>query len=151
MGGAAVTAVVTVALLLLIGHMTTLRAARTLVAPMAPSPEIGQFAIAIATAEGFGDPGAIPTRANNPGDLELGGTTLGEGVTVYPTVEDGWNALYHQLLLVRDGRSHVYRTDMTLTEFGATWSGGDPNWTVNVARVLATSTDAIVGPLLGAL
>ena len=55
------------------------------------------LAQAIATAEGFGVPGAVPTRANNPGDLVMGDQGLGvanaEGVTIYPTIAAGWAAL----------------------------------------------------------
>src|SRR2546425_241529 len=42
--------------------------------------KITKFMVAIAEQEGFGIPGAIPTRANNPGDLTkpLGYDTTGE-------------------------------------------------------------------------
>ena len=38
-----------------------------------------KFARAIAKAEGFGLPGALPTRANNPGDMMLGDRGWGNG------------------------------------------------------------------------
>lgn len=101
-----------------------------------------RVAAAIARAEGFYVAGSISQRANNPGDLELGDLghgKLGEGITVFADVDDGWDALYHQVRGMLDGRSHVYTQKMTLAEVGMKYSG-DPNWAVNVAAGLDVPT-----------
>jgi len=119
------------------------------VQPAGPSDKITKFAAAIATAEGFGDEGAVPTRANNPGDLELGGTIVGEGVTTYPTPEAGWAALYAQLVRIRDGRSSVYTIQMTIGDMAANYAPADAgSWAANVARYLGVSVDTPIGTLL---
>lgn len=58
---------------------------------------------AIAKEEGYGIPGDIPTRDNNPGDIEAGRFATQEGATsvdahnrrfaVFSTPEEGFNAL----------------------------------------------------------
>lgn len=117
--------------------------------PAAPSDAIGAFAQAIASAEGFGDPGAVPTRANNPGDLALGGNTLGAGITIYATPADGWNALYSQLARIRDGQSAYYRTDMSIADMGAIYAPGEgAAWAANVAAALGVSVNTTIGSLL---
>jgi hypothetical protein len=90
------------------------------------------FAEAIATAEGFGVPGAIPTVRNNPGNLKL----TGDQITTFATAEDGWAALYRQLELMRDDRSSYYRPTMTIAQAGQIWVGSDPAgpWVNNVVR-----------------
>lgn len=117
--------------------------------PPAPSDAIGRFADAIADAEGFGVAGAVPTRANNPGDLALGGNTIGAGITVFPTLEDGWNALYNQLVLIRDRRSSRYTPEMTIADMGARYAPGDAyTWASNVARGLGVPASTQIGSLL---
>src|SRR5256886_3168558 len=71
-----------------------------------------KFMVGIAKAEGYGVPGAIPTRANNPGDLtrSLGydttGDTLGDaGIVVFINRENGWAALEEQLTLIQNNSS----------------------------------------------
>lgn len=99
------------------------------------------FARAIASAEGYGTPGAIPTVANNPGDLKLGGDTI-NGISVFQSAEEGWNKLYRQLALIVSGSSNYYNLDMTIAQMGNVYADGDPNWAQNVARYLGVSTDA---------
>jgi hypothetical protein len=102
------------------------------------------MANAIGIAEGFGKPGTIPTRANNPGDLKNGNIGYGmlNGITVYPTVEAGQMALQHQLTLIANGDSHKFTSDMTLTQIGQIYANGDPNWATNVAKNLNISPDS---------
>lgn len=103
--------------------------------PPAPSQEIADVAQAISVAEDS-DP-----AWNNPGSLTapLGFPTVGvansEGVLKFATTADGWNALYKQLSSIVQGTSR-YNLGMTLADFGMTYSGGDPNWAVNVANAL---------------
>ena len=90
------------------------------------------FAESIAYAEGYGVPGAIPTVRNNPGDLKL----TGDGsITTFPTVQAGWDALYHQLEIMRDGTSSYYRPDMRLIDMARIWTTTEQSaWVSNVVR-----------------
>jgi hypothetical protein len=91
------------------------------------------FASAIAVAEGFGVPGAIPTVRNNPGDLKLDGVTI----TTFPTEQAGWDALVRQLRLIRDGQSRYYTPDMTLAQMGRVWTATEQeSWSANVMLAL---------------
>jgi hypothetical protein len=108
---------------------------------MQVSSQIERFAKAIARAEGFGIPDAIPTRAHNPGDLVIPGSTnrIGEGITVFASDEEGWNALYHQLGLIAIGHSHVYSPSMTILEMAEKWTATvsqQQGWATNVAAYL---------------
>lgn len=110
--------------------------------------KISALAQAIATAEGFGIPGAVPTRANNPGDLVNGDIGLGvansAGVTIYASVSDGWGALYHQLNLIFTGQSNVYSSDFDFATFARLWTGGDnfSAWAANVVSMIGANTSS---------
>jgi len=109
------------------------------------------FANAIAYAEGYGIPGAIPTVANNPGDLVIPGwqPTLGSaGIAVFDSVEYGWSRLYRQIALIIKGDSSYYRLSMSLADMGRIYAGGDPNWARNVASYLGVSTATTLGQVL---
>jgi hypothetical protein len=114
-------------------------------------PKIRALAIAISRAEGFGVAGAVPTRANNPGDLVDGDVGYGlanaEGVTIYATASDGWNALYNELGKIFSGTSRVYNTGMTFAAFASLWTGGDQasNWAYNVTTILGVTADETLG------
>ncbi len=118
---------------------------------------LGQAAItplmqAIAQAEGFYVAGSIPQTANNPGDLEVGDVgygTLGQGITVFGSVNDGWEALANQINLIVSGQSSNYSPTETLAQVGATYSGGDPNWANNVASILGVSVNTPFASLAG--
>jgi len=63
-----------------------------------------KLAQAIAREEGFGIPGDLPTRNNNPGDLrhapdETHPPGEPDAVGSFPTPEDGWAKLERQLSL----------------------------------------------------
>lgn len=114
------------------------------------SEAIKRVARAIASAEGFGVPGAIPTVANNPGDLVIPGwsPTIGDstgmggpGIAVFDSVDYGWSRLYRQLALILQGGSAHYNLDMSIADMGQKWAYGDPNWAHNVARALNVSTN----------
>jgi hypothetical protein len=120
--------------------------------PTAPlNSKIAALAQAIATAEGFGVVGAVPTRANNPGDLIFGDQGLGvansEGVTIYPNPAAGWGALYHELNLIFAGGSKVYSTDMSFSTFARIWTGGDNYgaWAATVVNAIGASLDEPLG------
>ena len=115
--------------------------------PPAPTPQIDKMALAIANAEGS------PADWNNPGDLTIAfgyptlGTMNSAGVLKFATSADGWNALYHQLSLIVSGGSRYTLSD-TIGTFGNGYSGGDPNWAVNVANYLGVTTDTPLGDVL---
>lgn len=99
------------------------------------------LAVAIAHAEGFGVPDAIPTRAHNPGDLVcdwLPGPTMGpEGIHVFENDATGWAALEHQLDLIRTRKSHVYTPSMTIGQMAFTWTKTQTvEWAENVCAEL---------------
>lgn len=106
-------------------------------------PKVVLLAQAIAKAEGFGVPGALPTRCNNPGDLEVGdvGKGIEQGKTIFPTEQAGWNALEHQVDLMLNGHSHVYKPSMTFLQVAQLYTGGDasPAWAQIVAQKLGVS------------
>lgn len=117
--------------------------------PAAPTDQIFSFASAIAKAEGS------PSSWNNPGDLTLSfsyptiGVGNSAGVLIFQSVTDGWNALYKQLQDIADGNSRHSVSD-TLEAFGLSYSGGDPNWAINVGRFLNVDpSSTTLGDILG--
>jgi hypothetical protein len=103
------------------------------------------FARGIASAEGYGIPGAIPTVAHNPGDLVLPGwaPTLGSaGIAVFDSADQGWQRLYKQLSLIVRNQSNVYTLDMTIRQMSRRWTTTqqDP-WAENVADYLGVSAE----------
>lgn len=125
------------------------------------APSLYDLAQAIARAEGYGVPGAVPTRANNPGDLVppnwTGDTANSAGVAVFRSPDEGWAALYHQLALILSGRSHVYAPTDTIAQLAAKWTGGDQSdaWAANVVSALqakghAVSTDTMLADVVNA-
>lgn len=102
------------------------------------------FADAVARAEGFGIPGAIPTLANNPGDLALGDLgygTLGNNISIFPSTQAGETALQNQINAMANGTSKYYSPNETLAQAGSTYSGGS-SWATNVAKFLGIPTSA---------
>lgn len=113
-----------------------------------------QFAQAIGVAEGFGVAGAVPTRANNPGDLKLGdvghGVTGAEGITIFADESEGWDRLYRQLSLIRDRKSANYTPDFTIAQMAAKWTGTQKGeWAANVAKYLRSTPDAKISTWIG--
>lgn len=118
---------------------------------------VERFAQAIANAEGFGPPENLPTRCNNPGDLtddgDLGlGTARSAGIgaaniTIYRTVDDGWNALRSKVRRMLEGRSKVYFLWMTIAMVGEVYAR-DANWGINVARELDVAVTMPLGDLV---
>lgn len=108
--------------------------------PAPPSLGVGNMAAAIAQAEGSNP------AWNNPGDLTLSfgfpvsGVMNSAGVLAFQNCNDGWNALYKQLLAIVNGSSR-YSLDDTIATFGQGYSGGDPNWAANVSAALGVSAD----------
>jgi len=107
-----------------------------------------RIAGAIAKAEGFLVPGSLPQRANNPGNLKLGGETIG-GKTIFSTVQEGWQALYHQIDLMLSGQSRYYSPDMTIRQVAGIYTGHDNEeaWAKIVAGQLGVSPDTPIGSI----
>ena len=116
--------------------------------PGGVSNKVYAFATAIAKAEGSNP------AWNNPGDLTLAfsyptsGKANSAGVLKFNNSADGWSALYKQIALIVNGGSAYYDLTTTLEDFGNLYSGGDPNWAVNVASALGVSTDTPLGSIL---
>ena len=112
------------------------------------------LADAIAKLEGFGQPGAIPTLANNPGSLENGdvgyGTMQaanGNNITIYPNAQAGMDALNNQLSLIQNGQSQYYTPDMSISQFGQIYSGGSPAYN-QLPSMLGVSPNAPLASVL---
>lgn len=108
---------------------------------------------AIAQAEGFYVAGSIPARANNPGDIKVpnwSGAKLGEGISVFPTIGEGWSRLYRQLNLIASGQSRVYTLGDSIASMSVKWTGSDnaAAWASIVASALGTETDALLAEVL---
>lgn len=106
---------------------------------------IQRMSVGIAHAEGYGIANAIPTRANNPGDLKLGDRghgTLG-GKTIFESAPVGWSYLRAQIRLMWLDRSDYYGPDDTFRQIAETWTGGDNSeaWLATVAGDLGVGPD----------
>jgi len=127
-------------------------------APLPPPPDaptqgtdlivedgIQRVAQAIAyKGEGYGKPGALPTRAKNPGDLKLGDHGQGtiDGKTIFATDYEGWVHLRAQIRLMYLGRSEFYKPDDTFQNIGWEWTGHASdyqNWVHAVTTELGIS------------
>lgn len=121
----------------------------------APDSIVQALANAIATAEGFFSAGSLPQRANNPGDLELGDQGQGTiaGKTIFASLQDGWDALYHQVSLMLTGASRIYSPSMTISQIAGFYTGGDnpTSWATNVANALGVGVDTTLQDLLGVI
>lgn len=107
--------------------------------------KLDSFATAVAHAEGFGVPHAIPTRYHNPGNIRStrnGHRYAGQvglnrcGYVIFKSDAYGWKALKDQLVLMASGQSAHYDTDMTITKVAKRYATGWRTWSKNVAKVL---------------
>ncbi|HMD54306.1 MAG TPA: hypothetical protein VKJ65_07155 [Phycisphaerae bacterium] len=122
-----------------------------------PSQPVMALAKAISVAEGFGEAGAIPTLANNPGDItDVGqnlpgdtGQRLGAGIIVFATATDGWNALYAQATRMLSGTDSLYPASDTLQAVGGVYANDPVGWPANVAAQLGVSINTTLGQLAG--
>jgi hypothetical protein len=111
--------------------------------------KVDQFATAVARAEGFGVPHAIPTRYHNPGNIRstrTGHRYAGQvglnrcGYVIFKNDAYGWKALKDQLELMASGQSAHYDTDMTITKVAKRYATGWRTWSKNVAKQLGVDT-----------
>lgn len=112
------------------------------------------LAQAIANLEGYGVAGAIPTVANNPGNLELGdigyGTLQAAGgnqITIFPSEADGWSALNNEIGKIYNGTSKYYSPSTSLQDFGSTYSGGNSAYGAHLANQLGVPPNTPLGNL----
>lgn len=109
------------------------------------------LANAIATAEGYGVPGAIPTVRNNPGDLKLQSSY--PEITTFATPAEGWEALYKQLDRIREGQWYWPPT-ISFGEFASHWTATEQSiWANNVIAAMrsqgyAVTHDSVIGEVL---
>jgi hypothetical protein len=106
---------------------------------------ISRIADAIAFAEGYLKERSRPQRDNNPGDLErdLTGKAAGHDgpYSIYPTAEDGRQALEVQVRLMFSG-SRIYRPSMTILEVARHYTATQPEaWARNVALHLGVGVE----------
>jgi hypothetical protein len=112
------------------------------------------LAHAMAKAEGFGLPGALPTRTFNPGDMMLGDRGWGTEAakTIYEKADwnaslqdktDGASALRRECFAILSGASHNFETSWTFLELAMEWTGNDQAtaWANTVCEELGTTTD----------
>lgn len=117
---------------------------------------LSDFAKAIGySGEGFGKPGARPTRNNNPGDMILAPpasnyTNRSDGTyAIFDTAQDGWQALEDEMDLIRRGVSKHYNTSMSFEQMAKVYSpDGWQNWANNVAKALGASPADSIGGYL---
>lgn len=128
-------------------------------------PYIEKWAEAIKIEEGFFKPGENPKypngslsyRNNNPGNLRFAGQSgavkTAGNFAKFSTYQQGWDALIRQLRAACEGRSKVYRPDMTLFEFCTVWApaydGNDPRrYANNVATRIGVRVDIMIRQLV---
>lgn len=107
--------------------------------------KVDAFAHAIASAEGFGAPHAIPTRYHNPGDIKSrlnftklpGQKSIGKGGhIVFKNDAAGWAALKDQIAKMLDGRSHHFNPDMTIQQVAKHYASNWRPWVKIVTKEL---------------
>ena len=118
---------------------------------------VKRFGDAVEVAEGYGRPGAIPTRANNPGDLtddgDIGlgvihsGGPHGAAITIYPDYFTGRQCLDRKNRNIFNGASEVYLLSMSITEVGMKWAGVR-EWGDNAAEKLGVSPATTLAELV---
>lgn len=97
--------------------------------------KIQQFAEAQARHEGFYIKGSVAKRNRNPGNLVYGPLAQSFGSTtfwthpktkhdfaIFPTVEQGWQALYRLIENAATGKSKVYHPEMTILEYASKYA-----------------------------
>lgn len=98
---------------------------------------VTDFGRAISVAEGYGQPGAIPTTTNNPGDIFPNGDRTG-----FANIDDGWHALWNQVNLMFENRSSIYSSSMTIRGVAGHYTATQQDdWARNVASELGFSPE----------
>ena len=108
-----------------------------------PSSLVQGIAQAIAGVESGGNPNALSYRNNNPGNLRSwGSNAIVNGYAQFPTMADGWNALYSQI------QTNINR-GLTLVEFFAgkpgVYAGYSPSADGNAPLIYAQTVGNAAG------
>ena len=108
---------------------------------------------AIEKAEGFGPPENLPTRINNPCDLELGDRGFGveAGKTIFPSLIAGRAAAMRECWLMLTGNSHFYNPSKTFLQIAILFTGGDNPmaWATIVSGALGLTPENTLQDFLG--
>jgi hypothetical protein len=112
--------------------------------PAVDEQKVDAFAHAIARAEGFGVPHAIPTRYHNPGDIRAhrgvhypGQVGLNRrGYVIFKDDAAGFAALKDILRKMARGESRHYGRNMTILKVAKIYATGWRTWSKNVAHNL---------------
>lgn len=102
-----------------------------------------KFCEAIKKHEGW-YPGSRSYRQNNPGNLRWSKYQIGTdgNFAIFPDYATGWKALLFQVEIAANGKSRVYRPDMTFYDFFAVYAPASDN---NVPTRYAEAVAAHVG------
>lgn len=103
---------------------------QTVTVPTYSSQRVDALVHAIAHAEGFGIPHALPTRCHNPGDLKSHAH-----YRYFRTDAAGFQALTGQIVLIIEGRSRNYTLDMTIKQLARKYASS-ARWAKNVSTSL---------------
>lgn len=112
------------------------------VVPTYSSQRVDALVKAVGRAEGFGVPGAKPTRFRNPGDLKQDGH-----YRHFPTAQAGFTALTGQIVRIIEGRSKAYTLRTTIKQMGDRYAGS-PRWAANVSKMLNVPASTTLGQFL---
>jgi hypothetical protein len=126
--------------------------------PITVTPQLQTLAQAIQTQEGY-YPGSVAYTNNNPGNLvyagQAGATPGPNGFAVFPSYQDGLNALYNQLNLYATGTCGACGgqplTIQQMANIYAPAGQGSNNPTVyanNMAAALGVSPDTLLSTAL---
>lgn len=99
------------------------------------------IAQAIAQMEGFNTPGSLAAVNRNPGNIRvwLGGgrDTVNRGYVVFPSLDEGWRALYHVVDDYIRGRYHGGQSPTLLQMFATYAPTADSNDPAHYARFVS--------------
>jgi hypothetical protein len=113
---------------------------------------VKRLADAIEHAEGYGVPGARPTRNQNPGDLtsDLIGKAVGwdGSFPIYATYADGRANLETEVEMMLDGTSSIYDPTMSISEVAALYTTTQQAaWATNVAGYLGVDVSTPINTI----
>lgn len=114
--------------------------------------KVDQLAHAIAKAEGFYTKGTVPNRFNNPGDITSSsrhaypgqvGLSPHHHYVIFKNASYGWAALRGQIQRIIDGKSKVYKQNMTFAQITHIYVGAagpwEKNWERNICSALGVT------------
>jgi hypothetical protein len=113
-----------------------------------------RMAFAIMEFEGYRK-GSVSYKNNNPGNIKFAGQTGAtggdtQGHAKFTSFQTGWDALINQLTMMFDGRSRVYKKDMSITKvFSIYAEGNSSQYAIFVAARLDVTPDTKLKDLIG--